>query len=178
MIKKLKIKFIVLAMVSLTALLSLIVAGMNIANYTKVVNDADLRLEVIEQNASRLLTFQGGRMQDSGMPEGPGYDGGGFGGIDDGNGPFFGRGGAGGPSISRDEAEESRFFVVTTDSNGSVQQANVERIYSIDEDSAADYAEIALTSGKTAGFIEDFRYSVKTGGSSTQITFLDCGRTL
>ena len=177
MIKKLKIRFIVLAMVSLTVLLSLIVAGMNIANYTKVVNDADVRLEVIGENADRLLeSHEGDRMQGPmGMP----------GGIENGgadlygdNAPFFGRGGERGHSISRDEAEEARFFVVTTDGSGNVQQTNVERISSIDEEGAAEYAGKALASGDDAGFVEDFRYSVKTEGSSTRIIFLDCGRTL
>lgn len=177
MIKKLKIRFIVLAMVSLTVLLSLIVAGMNIANYTKVVRDADVRLEVIGENADRLLeSHEGGRMQGPfGMP----------GGFENGdtdlygdNAPFFGRGGERGHSISRDEAEEARFFVVTTDGSGSVQQTNVERISSIDEEGAAEYAGKALASGDDAGFVEDFRYSVKTEGSSTRIIFLDCGRTL
>ena len=174
MIKKLKIRFIVLAMVSLTVLLSLIVAGMNIANYTKVVNDADVRLEILEENAGRLLEFPGGPMQGHfGMPGGYGED------LNyDEDVPFFGRGGYRGHSISRDEAEESRFFVVTTDSNGNVSQANVERISSIDEDDAAEYAEKALASGEEKGFIGDFRYSVKTGDSSGSVTFLDCGRTL
>ena len=181
MIRKLKIRFIVLAMVSLTALLSLIVAGMNIANYTKVVNDADIRLEVIEENANRLLEFPGGghRQNLFGMPGGPGYNSSeDFDAMYDEDDPFFGRGGAGGPSISRDEAEESRFFVVTTDSDGSVQQTNVERISSIDEETAEDYAGKALASGNSSGFVEDFRYLVNTEGNTTQITFLDCGRTL
>ena len=59
MIKKLKTRFIVLAMVSLTVLLSLIVAGMNIANYRNVVSDADKRIEVLEENSSRLLDMRG-----------------------------------------------------------------------------------------------------------------------
>ena len=181
MIKKLKIRFIVLAMVSLTVLLSLIVAGMNIANYSKVVSDADLRLEILEENTGRLLEFSGGdRMQGPfGMPGdfeggaaedmgGPGYE----------DGPFFGKGGPGGPSITQDEAEESRFFVVTAGSDGSVKQTNVERISSIDEESAAEYAEKALASGEEQGFIGDFRYLVRTEGDHSYVTFLDCGRTL
>ena len=47
MIKKLKIRFIVLAMVSLTVLLSLIVAGMNVANYQKVVKGIVLLVAVM-----------------------------------------------------------------------------------------------------------------------------------
>ena len=180
MIKKLKIRFIVLAMVSLTVLLSLIVAGMNIANYRNVVNSADQRIEVLEENSARLFG-------------GPGMNApfGSFGDSDDSNdtddfydrdfdedGPFFGHGGMGGPSMSRDEAEESRFFTVILDSSGNVRQTNVDRIYSIDASEAEEMAKTAAASDEDEGFIDDFRYSVDEESGVTRVTFLDCGRTL
>lgn len=184
MIKKLKRRFIVLAMVSLTVLLSLIVAGMNIANYQKVVSDADTRLEVLGENAVKLLYSPG-----YGWKHGPlgisgnyddGYDY--FLDFDDmfsgGGDRIYGRGSAGHPSMTRDEAEESRFFVVELDSDGSVLQTNIDRISSIDESSAAEYAKKAFDSGSEKGFIEDFRYLSSEESGSTVITFLDCGRTL
>ena len=63
MIKKLHIRFIILAMISLTVLLSLIVAGMNIANYRNVVCDADERIEVLEENSGRLFGGPSGMME-------------------------------------------------------------------------------------------------------------------
>ena len=180
MIKKLKIRFIVLAMVSLTVLLSLIVAGMNIANYRNVVNSADQRIEVLEENSARLFGGPGMGMQD---PFG-GFENGDddlYGGLDDDDfddGRFFGPGGAGGPSMSRDEAEESRFFTVILDSSGNVRQANVDRIYSIDASEAEEMAKTAAASDEDEGFIDDFRYSVDEENGVTRVTFLDCGRTL
>lgn len=182
MIKKLKIRFIVLAMVSLTVLLSLIVAGMNIANYRNVVNNADQRIEVLEENASRLFGGRDGGA--SGIPggffSGPNGRGSGTGSFDDfdADGPFFGRGGSGGPSMSRDEAEESRFFTVELDSSGDILRTNVDRIYSVDSSGAKAMAEEVLASGEDKGFVDDFRYSVNEGSETTDITFLDCGRTL
>lgn len=183
MIKKLKTRFIVLAMVSLAVLLAVIVAGMNIINYEKVVSDADARIEVLEENADRLLYMPGGApmprgdvfmyddMDDDRDPDDV-FD------MDEDEGPFFGRGGDKGPSMTRDEAEESRFFMVTAGQDGDVQQANVDRISSIDEAEAISYAKEALSSGKDEGFIEDFRYSVAEAGAGYRITFLDCGRVL
>ena len=188
MIKKLKIRFIVLAMVSLTVLLSLIVAGMNIANYQKVVSDADTRLEVLGENAVRMLYSPG-----YGRKHGPFGLSGDYGDesdsnfsyffdfddmFDEGDGRILGRGGTGHPSMTRDEAEESRFFIVGLDSGGSVLQTNVERISSIDETSAADYAKKAFDSGNKTGFIDDFRFRADDESGVTIITFLDCGRTL
>ena len=112
MIKKLKIRFIVLAMVSLAVLLSVIVAGMNIVNYRKVVADADTKIMVLEQNSIRIM------LEDILNP---------FGNLDDdadsgydNDRDFFGHRGPGGHSMTRDEAEESRFFMVTFDESGNV----------------------------------------------------------
>ena len=197
MIKKLKIRFIVLAMVSLAVLLSVIVAGMNIINYRKVVNDADTRIEVLEENSGRLLGGRGGNMHQP-FTEGFGnaadndaysydMDDSEFGDVydfddsfdmDEDDSPFFGRGGPGGPSMSRDEAEESRFFIVTLNSDGQVSRTDVERISSVDTAEAGEMAQKALVSGKDEGFIGEFRYSVDEEESFTRVTFLDCGRVL
>ena len=155
MIKILKTRFIVLAMVSLAVLLAIIVAGMNIINYEKVVSDADARIEVLEENADRLLYMPGGEfmpredgflyddMDDDRDPDDV-FD------MDEDDGPFFGKGGNKGPSMTRDEAEESRFFMVTAGQDGDVQQANVDRISSIDETEAVSYAKEAIPSLKPA----------------------------
>ena len=168
MIKKLKIRFIVLAMVSLTVLLSVIVAGMNMINYSKVVSDADTKLEVLGENSGRLM------FEDMLNPFGDFDD---YYRDDDGRG-FLGHRGPGGHSMSRDEAEESRFFMVSVDDSGSVLQTYTDRISAVDSDDAAGYAEKAVASGKEKGFAGDFRYAVIDSVSGKTITFLDCGRTL
>ena len=179
MIKKLKIRFIILAMVSLTILLAVIVAGMNIINYRKVVSDADTRLDVLEENSARLIGKKNGEGMNSmpGPPEG----------FDDQNAQdrndsnqqeFFGHGGRGGPSMTRDEAEESRFFFVLSDESGKVTETNIDRIAAVDSSEAADYAEKALASGDDKGFVDEYRYSVSDNGEGKKIMFLDCGRVL
>ena len=175
MIKRLKTRFIVLAMVSLAVLLSAIVAGMNIINYQKVVKDADARIEVLEENSGKIFSARGGMMPQ--LFDEDDYD------IDDmfdpdEDGPFFGRGGAGGPSMTRDEAEESRFFIVTLNKNGNVRRTYMERISSVDAAEAGTMADAVLASGKEAGFMGEFRYSVDEDDGIRRVTFLDCGRVL
>ena len=152
MIKKLKLRFIALAMISLTLLLAVIVSGMNIINYNKVVSDADDRIEVLQANSENFLRDP--------ITE------------------LFGIRGRGGPSLSRDEAEESRFFTVLSDTNGNVLQINTDRISAIDYEDAIEYANIALARGKTSGFIEEFRYNISSENIYIKIVFLDCGRVL
>jgi len=170
MIKRLKRRFIVLAMVSLTILLTVIVAGMNIINYEKVVSDADARIEVLEENTDRLFGGPGAGGPFMGLDN--------WGEWDDSDDFFFGGKDRGGPSMSRDEAEESRFFMVKVSSDGTVQYVNTDRIYSIDDSEAEEYAQKALDSGRDEGFIGDFRYNISDSGTDSMITFLDCGRVL
>lgn len=184
-ISRLKRRFIALAMASLVVLLSVIVAGMNIINYNRVVHDADMRLEIIEQNSDRIKNFQKGPGE-----LGPGMGPGAFG-DDVGFGKsgsaenstseneFRGPGGRG--MMSGDEMAEARFFSVTLDSDGNVSRTDMDRIIAIDADEAGAYAKQAreaAASGKSNGFIGDYRYSVTSDGGSDKVMFLDCGRTL
>lgn len=54
MIRKLKVKFILLAMTALLLLLAVIVTGMNVINYNSIVMDADETLEYLSQNKGRF----------------------------------------------------------------------------------------------------------------------------
>ena len=183
MISKLKRRFIILAMAALAILLAVIVAGMNIINYEKVVSDADERIEVIEENYDRFLNVPGGSFMPQGdvieqddMDDDEDFDPDDM--FDREDEPFFGRGGEKGPFMTRDEAEESRFFVATAGQDGEIQQVNVDRISSVDEGEAISYAKEALSAGKDEGFIGEFRYSVVSDGPGMRVTFLDCGRVL
>ena len=183
MISKLKRRFIILAMAALAILLAVIVAGMNIINYEKVVSDADERIEVIEENYGRFLNVPGGSLMPQGdvieqddMDDDEDFDPDDM--FDREDEPFFGRGGEKGPFMTRDEAEESRFFIATAGQDGEIQQVNVDRISSVDETEARSYANEALSSGKDEGFVGEFRYSVENDGPGMRITFLDCGRVL
>ena len=176
MIKTLKRKFILLAMVSLTVLLALIVAGMNLLSYEDMLSDVDERLEVLEENSERFFSHpSGAKWQDLfDDPSGQGDQS-----SRDGSNDFiFGKGGKGGPSMSRDEAEESRFFTVIMSSDCDVEQVNIERIFAVNTSEASEFAKQAVASGKDEGFVEDFRYSVVDDGSSIRVTFLDCSRVL
>ena len=181
MINRLKTRFIILAMVSLSILLAAIVTGMNIISYRKVVSDADARLEVIEENSEWFLyrsKNSSGNENIPQLPDGADEPSAASGPADTGPDEFFGHRGKGGPSMSRDEAEETRFFFVTLDVNGNVEETNIDRIAAVDTSEAAEYAERALSSGNNRGFVDDYRYSVNNDGDSTRIMFLDCGRVL
>lgn len=148
MIRKLKIKFTVLAMTAICVLLVIIVAAMNVANYNDVVNEADGILSILTQNKGAFPDFAGN------------------------NGNFLP------PNMSPEIPFESRYFSVSLDSNYSVIGTDTSQIYSVDTKEATELAEKAVNNRKRSGFIGDYRYSTTLEPNGYRIVFLDCGRKL
>ncbi|MBQ9112143.1 MAG: HAMP domain-containing histidine kinase [Clostridia bacterium] len=164
MIRKLKIRFILLSMSSLLVLLSVIVVGMNVINYTSVVSETDEILTLLSQNKGRFPDNQpehnGGN--DIPAPELPG----------------MGQGNRLPQHMSPELPYESRYFSVLLDPGDTVIYTDISRITAVDEAAAIDYADKAMDSGKDRGFVGDFRFVRYSEGDLTRITFLDCGRRL
>ncbi len=150
MIKKLKIKFIFLAMISLFVLLSAIVSGMNIINYSTVVAEADDILSLLSENNGAFPDRVIKPPPNMNMPK----------------------------HFSPETPYETRYFSVLVNNSGEIVKAETERIISVNEQTAKDYAEKVIESGNTEGFAEDYRYKVITSSKGKRITFLDCGRKL
>ena len=179
MISKLKRRFIILAMTSLTVLIAVIVAGMNIINYNTVVSNADNTLEMLSDNHGRLPLFFGDAFDELFDEPDADYDD-----IEAGTGDYAGRSGMGSRAgkapggFSRDEAEETRFFTALVNEENEAVWIDTTRIYAVDSDQAGEFAQSAASSGEEKGFIGEYRYKVTTEGDMTRITFLDCGRVL
>lgn len=156
MIKKLKIKFICLAMVSLFLLLAVVVAGMNIINYNSVVIEADKTLDFMSQNKGGFPDLDKGGMGEPLMPEDERLP----------------------DHMSPETPYESRYFSVLITDTGDVLQTETSRIASIDEADAKEYALKALDSEKQRGFVDDFRYVISDEGEGMRLTFLNCSRNL
>lgn len=148
MIKKLKIKFIILAMTALFVLLSVIVAGMNVINYRSVIEEADSVLEILSQNQGRFPI-------DGGKPIGKAH-----------------------PKFSPETPYESRYFTVTYNETGDVENTDVSKIASVSREEAQNYAESVMSLNKEHGFTDEYRYIRGNNIRGTYVIFLDCGRKL
>ena len=148
MIRKLRIRFVILAMLSLLTLLVTIVTGMNILNYNSVAKEADAVLSVISQNKGAFPDF------------------------------FENRGDRLPPNMSPEIPYESRFFSVLINGSGEAVHVETGQIISVDRDTAVEYAKKIAKSNSTNGFTDDFRYAKIFEGDNIRITFLDCGRSL
>ena len=109
MFKKLRIKFVMTAYLSVLAVLVILVGGINISNYIQVVNDSDMIL--------RMLSDNGGRFPER-EPAGN---------LDQGGGPPPGVW-HGARIDSPELAFETRFFTVTYSSGGDVVKTDTDMV--------------------------------------------------
>lgn len=148
MIKRLKIKFILLTMVTLFLLLAFIISGINILNYNSITQDADALLFILSENQGAFPEFKfgpPGKFPDRMTPETP---------------------------------YESRYFSVLLNTSNNVIQTNTSKIAAVDGETALSYAQKALSGRTGKGFIDNYRYHIHADPSTIRITFLDCSRTL
>ena len=161
MISKLRRKFIIISMLSVTLVLTVLIAAINIFNYRKVINNADDVLNILEANE--------GEFPPDTNPDPPK------------DGQFGDHGGGRkdhGGEMSPEMRFEVRFFTITFDKNGNVTEIDTGKIAAVDTSNARALAESVYAGGKTKGFEGDYRFRRSENGDGTLIVFYDCGRSL
>lgn len=165
MIKRLRRKLVAACMISLAIVLAVILGGVNLMSYQKVVADADTVLTLLGSNDGEFpkLHSESETPPDGEVP------------MDRGRGK---RDLLGTKGLSLETPYESRFFSVVLNEDGQALQTDIAQIAAVDEESAQLYAQSAVESGHTAGFLDDYRYLVLAEEGNTRVIFLDCGRSL
>ena len=160
MIGRLRRKLIVACMVSLAIVLAVILGGVNLMSYHKLVSDADAVLTLLDANGGAFPKNHGAGMipPDSAPPA---------------KQDLFGQGG-----MSPETPYESRFFSVLLSEDGQVLQTDTGQIAAVDEEEAAVYAQNVFLSGSSSGFWGNYRYLLCQDEQGSLIIFLDCGRSL
>lgn len=157
MIKRLRRKFIFACMLSLTIVLTVILGGVSFVSYQKVVSDADAVLSLLNDNGGAFPKFSDDQTDHTPADK---------------NGPF------GQQSMSPETPYESRFFSVLLGEDGQAVRIDIGQIAAIGEEEAVAYARNVLLSGRSSGFLADYRYLLCEDAQGTLIIFLDCGRSL
>lgn len=171
MLKTLKKKFIMAAMVSTTIVLFIIIGGINLANYINVNNSIDSKLQMISDNDGHLLTpdtspvpgstenSRSGQFPDSKQtpPDKKSHE---------------------GQHFPRETAFDTRYFTVTLKSDGSVSSIDTGKIYAIDTETASEYATSLFSRNKQEGSIDNYKYKAYDSNSDDTIMyiFIDCER--
>ena len=143
MIGRLRRKLIIACMVSLAIVLTVILGGVNLMSYHKVVSDADAILSLLDANGDAFPKNHGGQPAGTSSPDGA---------PPTKKDPFGQRG------MSPETPYESRFFSVLLGEDGQVLQIDTGQIAAVDEEEAVVYAQSVSASGRSSGFWGNYRY--------------------
>ena len=177
--RRLRRKFILVAMGAVTAVLALIIAGINIVNYSHVCKTADARLDYILAGKGSIDWTDEPKAD-----PGDGKDVAGSGGA------AAGENGDDGAGINLEHVPirhfegmtaespfDTRYFTVTL-VNGQVVDVNTARIAAVGAKRAARIAAGLYSKGWTSGFSGSYRYIATVQGEETTYVFVDCSREL
>lgn len=161
--RRLRRKFILVAMGAVTVVLMLIIAGINIVNYSHVCKMADARLDYILAGKD-------------------GFDWGDEPKDDPANGKDAGDSQAGVrirhfEGMTAESPFDTRYFTVSI-AGGQVTDVNTARIAAVGAKRAARIAAGLYSKGWTSGFSGNYRYTVTVQGDETTYVFVDCSREL
>lgn len=200
MLKKLRRKFIAIAMLSVSIVLIAIVGTINIANYISTNEALDARLKLIAGNGGTFpdLLERGSRGE-----EGDTTDESTNKGTSTRKEPPSGRTDVQPPEdmnqadlkddnlkendlkrhgISPESQFDTRYFTVTINSKGEVENIDTSKIASVSSENAAEYAKKLWKSGKKgdgkSGFADNCKYLTVDEDGSTMYIFLSCQREL
>lgn len=182
MIRKLRRKFILVSMLSVTIVLVLLIGIINIMSYRTVVKSADSILAMLTDGGGRFPGMNSERQEtrqrnsDSSRSTNRST-------RSSRRNDFLFRMTR---SINSDNREnspevryESRFFSVTLTSAGEIKSTRTDRISAVDSEDAAEMAKSIYKSGRETGFVGDYRFrKTVTSSGSILIIFYDCGRSL
>lgn len=177
--RRLRCKFILVAMGAVTAVLALIIAGINIVNYSHVCKTADARLDyILAGNGSIDWT------DEPKTDPGDGKD------VAGNGGAAAGENGDDGAGINLEHVPirhfegmtaespfDTRYFTVTI-SGGQVVDINTARIAAVGTKRASRIASELYSKGWTSGFSGSYRYTATVQGDETTYVFVDCSREL
>ena len=158
MIKKLKIKFIALAMISMFVLLTLILTTVNIVNYNYVISNADKVLELFVHESDIDNDSQApDRLPDK---------------------PVKGDKRVRGKHKLPDTYMVDEYFSVLISPKGEILGTDLDTVPWMDEESAVEYALLAYEEDEEKGSVSIFRYHSDTDEEGTMITLLNIDREL
>ncbi|MBE6908627.1 MAG: GHKL domain-containing protein [Ruminococcaceae bacterium] len=152
MLKRLRWKFTLSAMLAVLIVLAALVAGINLVYRRITFDGVDRMLAVIADNGGQMPLY---------VPNAPGG----------GKGPW-------GFQMTPETPFETRFFVVWENDGGEIYQKQLDYIAAVTGEDADSFYERASATGKDAGLIGPYRFRRTAGENGDLFVFLDCSRQL
>ena len=154
MTKKLRIRFILIAMASVVVVLGIITTAINVSNYATVTADADAILDELDRNGGRFALPDGNVFPEN-APDAE-------------TNPTEQRS----RWRSAETPFETRFFTIQYSDTGTA--INIDQIAAVDIGDAIMMATAAMQSGKEYGYSNNYRYKVVR--DKHMVIFVDCTR--
>lgn len=150
MINRLRRQFIVIAMLSVTAVMLLMAISINVINYLSTDTALSDTLHMIHENQGTIPQFPGGK---PGKPP---------------RGQF-----------TAETPFSTRYFVLYYNENGALDKVDMKHIAAVTEEDADSFLDAALRHGEGMAYMGHYKYFVTRIGDGRFIAiFLDCQREL
>lgn len=162
MIKRLRKRFIRIAMLSVTVVMIILSLIVNVANFISVDSDLTKMLDMICENQGTIPMYNApgadNKTEPKRLDEPPEKK------PDNHRSPF-----------NQETPFSTRFFYLRFDEKGALVLADMEHIAAITEDDADEYIEVALKHGSGYGYYSGYKYRVVEHGEGRYMAvFLDC----
>lgn len=162
MIKRLRKRFIRIAMLSVTIVMLLLSLIVNVANFFSIDSDLTKMLNIICENQGTIPTNNKPSTDSKSAPERkdepPNKK------TDNHGSPF-----------NQETPYSTRYFYLRFDENGTLHLADLEHIAAITADDTGEYTSVALKHGTGYGYYSGYKYRVvKHGEGRYMAVFLDC----
>lgn len=146
MIKKLKKRFILIAMLAVTGVMLVLCLTLNILNFVSVNSQLNRTLDSISSNSG---SFPPPALDDKKPDQKP----------DD--------------KQDREKPFMTRYFVLNYDSDGNLSSSNLDNIAAVTESETGEYLSTALKHGEGTGFKNGYKFKITRIGSGYMAVFLD-----
>lgn len=148
MIRKLRVKFIAISMISTMTVLFLIIGSINLLNYREMSTNADMILNILIENNGKLPDniYQSQRKKHT--------------------------------NISPETSFESRYFTVFIENNTETYDVDTDKIAAVDQQKAIQFARKIKKIREKHGFISKYRYVKQETSEGITIYFLDCTKSM
>ena len=149
MIKKLRKKFIHIAVLAVTAVLVLLCVIVNAATYFSVDSQLNQTLDMLSQNEGRMPEKPPtSEMQRGAFPDKP---------------------------FTKETPFSTRFFVLFFDDEGQLVKSDLGHIAAVTEEDVSEYCAFAAERGAGRGYTANYKYEIlKDGEGKNRAIFLDC----
>ena len=144
MIKKLRLRFIISALLSILFVLSATIVAINVSNYIKTENESIRILNMIAENEQKDVTDPGGS-----------------------SGGTWGGYGGNRPPRENDTRNQEHYFIVMFSTEGDIIYSNYSHIFTIEDEAAQNLAIQVYQGKKTQGKHGKLRYKKENATYST-----------